>query len=371
MKSDDILEYSPFLDDSKKADELFVDALQEVLIFHYDNNEIYRRFCDGRNYNPHEKRGNIEEVPYIPVQLFKRRKLLSVPEKDIIDIRKSSSTSTGTPSVVYRDKVTLDRYFRSRNKIFDEFINDRGKVHFCLGEQPDRDITISRNLVNSLIGERAGKSEQYYFMNDGTFDWKVFLDLFEENQRLGKEIGLIYGGTAILYLYLVKPMIENNIRLKYDGYIAHGGGWKKLQNMQVSKSKFLDELLAVFDMPVSNIIDMYGFSESNSMFIDCEYGNKHVPIWNKVIIRDCQTMKPVEAGKEGIIQILDVLPYSYPGNSLITDDIGYVCKDKKCKCGRAGQIFKVIKRANGSEAKGCGDMLADLMERRGTGINDE
>lgn len=363
MKADEILEYPPFLEDTEATTRLFMDAIREILIFHYENNNVYRRFCDKRSFNPYAKVINIEEIPYIPVQLFKNRKLLSVQETEIIDVRKSSSTSTGTPSIVYRDKITMDRYIRSRNKIFDHFIDDREKIHFCLGENPKNNIHISRNLVNDLIGKRAGKAEQFYFMNDGKFDWKVFLSLFSEKQESGQEIGLIYGGTAIIYLYLVEPLIRNNIRLTYNGYIAHGGGWKKLQNLQVSKKEFLSKVLTAFDMPPSHIVDMYGFSESNSMFIDCEYGYKHVPIWNKVIIRDCKTMEPLSNGKEGIIQILDVLPHSYPGHSLITDDIGYLCTGKKCKCGRAGQVFKIVKRASGSEAKGCGDMLADMLER--------
>ncbi len=364
MKADEILDYEPFINGDNKTEGLFIDALYEEMIFHYKNSETYRKFCIGRNFNPCEKTKSYEDLPYIPIQLFKTKKLLSVPENQIVDVRKSSSTSTGSPSMVYRDKITLDRYYRSRNKIFDQFINDREKIHFCLGENPGLDKTISRNLVNSLIGDRAGTSEQHYLMNNENLDWKEFIDKFEHCIKTGKKIGLIYGGTAILYLHIIKPLMANNIRLKYDGYIAHGGGWKKMQNMQVSKSEFLKELLTVFDMPGTNIVDMYGFSESNSMFIDCEYGNKHVPVWNKVIIRDCNTFKPLEESKEGIIQILDVLPHSYPGNSLITDDIGYLCKKEKCRCGRAGQLFKVVKRANGSEAKGCGDMLADLMERK-------
>lgn len=364
MKADELLSYSPFCAEQEKAEQLFREAMLESLQFHYEKNEVYRNYCDNLKFNPYQENLKLEDIPYLPIQLFKKKKMLSVPETDIVDMRKSSSTSTGIPSVVYRDQITLERYQKSRNAIFDQFIKDRGKVHICLGQQPEKDRHISRNLVNELIGDRAQDAGTFYLMQDDKMDWEKFHGIVQQCQKEGKKIGLIYGGTAILYLFVILPLLKRHIKIQYDGYIAHGGGWKKLQNMQVSKQKFMSDLQKVFDMPASHVIDMYGFSESNSMFIDCEYGRKHIPVWNKVIIRDSHTLKPVEDGKPGIIQILDVIPHSYPGNSLLTDDIGYLFKEKQCRCGRAGTTFQMLKRANGSEAKGCGDMLADYLESR-------
>lgn len=365
MKADELLKFKPFSVDEDKKQLLFKEAIAETLIKHYEGNELFRKYCIKNDFFPGNGVNLLEDIPYVPIQLFKTYGFQTVSDKEIIDIRKSSSTSTGTPSVVSRDAITLERYKISRNLIFDDFINDRNKIHICVGEDPISDLGVSRNLVNSLIAERAEQEKTYYLIKDKEDMYKVDVDMFLEIYKYAgennKSIGLIFGGTAIIYLYLIKPLMEKNIKLEYPGYIAHGGGWKKLQDQEVSKEKFNKDLMQVLNCPEGHIVDMYGFTESNSMFIDCEAGYKHVPVWNEVIIRDPVTMKPAKKGETGIVQILDALPYSYAGASLLTDDIGYISPEEYCPCGRKGTAFKILRRALGSEAKGCGDMMVDKM----------
>lgn len=366
MKADELLKYKPFSLEEEEKQVLFKEAIAETLAHHYEGNELFRQYCVKNGFDPRNGISSLGDIPYIPIQLYKKCSFLTVKEEEIVDIRKSSSTSTGTPSVVHRDAITMERYRISRNMIFDDFIDDRNKTHICIGEDPEFNKGASRNLINSLIAERSGSAETYYLIKDKEDKFKVDLDMFlgllEEARQKDKPVGLIFGGTAIIYLFLIKPLLERGVKLDYSGYIAHGGGWKKLQDQQVSKEIFNRDLRNVLNCPTSHIVDMYGFAEANSMFIDCEAGYKHVPVWNEVIIRDPLNMKPVGKGERGIVQILDALPHSYAGASLLTDDIGYISTEKHCPCGRKGSAFKVLRRALGSEAKGCGDMMVDKMK---------
>jgi len=62
-------------------------------------------------------------------------------------------------------------------------------------------------------------------------------------------------------------------------------------------------------------------------------------------------------GENGIIQLLSILPSSYPGHSILTEDIGVILKDKNCKCAKNGKRFKVIDRVKNSEIRGCSDAI--------------
>ena len=59
--------------------------------------------------------------------------------------------------------------------------------------------------------------------------------------------------------------------------------------------------------------------------------------------------------KPGIIQVLSVLPGSYPGHSLLTEDEGTLLGEDDCPCGRFGKYFKVSGRIRNAEIRGCSD----------------
>ena len=60
--------------------------------------------------------------------------------------------------------------------------------------------------------------------------------------------------------------------------------------------------------------------------------------------------------KIGLIQIISLLPSSYPGHSIITEDQGSLYGIDNCKCGRSGKYFKVHGRIPKSEIRGCGNI---------------
>ena len=72
-----------------------------------------------------------------------------------------------------------------------------------------------------------------------------------------------------------------------------------------------------------------------------------------IIIRDSNG-NFCENGKKGLIQSISPLPLSYPGHSLLTEDIGLVFPSP-CKCGLKTKRFKVIGRLNKLQARGCSD----------------
>lgn len=92
--------------------------------------------------------------------------------------------------------------------------------------------------------------------------------------------------------------------------------------------------------------------------MECEEGHLHAPVFSDVIIRRMKDFSVADFGEEGVIQVVSVLPESYPGHSLLTEDQGVILGEDDCKCGRKGKYFKINGRIKNAEIRGCSDTYA-------------
>ena len=82
-------------------------------------------------------------------------------------------------------------------------------------------------------------------------------------------------------------------------------------------------------------------------------------IFSDIIIRSPITFEPLLFGEEGLIQLLSILPSSYPGHSLLTEDLGIIHGEDNCLCGRKGRYFSVKGRLAQAENRGCSDTYSE------------
>ena len=92
-----------------------------------------------------------------------------------------------------------------------------------------------------------------------------------------------------------------------------------------------EQLARVFGCSPDRIVDFYGMVESvGVIYPDCSEGNKHGPVFGDVIVRNPLTLEPVAAGEYGIVQVCSVLPTSFPGHLLLTEDRAQVIAYDGC-----------------------------------------
>ncbi len=140
--------------------------------------------------------------------------------------------------------------------------------------------------------------------------------------------------------------------------MIHSGGWKKLQEQAVDNDTFKRSLKA--RIGVDRIVNFYGMVEQvASIFMECDMGHLHTPVFADIVIRDPRVWSALESGRKGIIQVLSILPRSYPGHSLLTEDIGELVGEDDCPCGRYGKYFQVHGRVAKAELRGCSDTHAE------------
>ena len=93
--------------------------------------------------------------------------------------------------------------------------------------------------------------------------------------------------------------------------------------------------------------------------MQCEYGHLHASIFSDVIMRRAKDFSVCEKGEKGIIQVISMIPESYPGHSLLTEDEGILLGEDNCPCGRKGKYFHVLGRLKNAEIRGCSDTYAE------------
>ena len=94
--------------------------------------------------------------------------------------------------------------------------------------------------------------------------------------------------------------------------------------------------------------------QTGSIYLECEENYFHPSIFSQVLIRNKDLSIAKEKGV-GLIQTMSLLQLSYPGNNILTEDLGKIEGIDDCKCGRKGKYFSIIGRVPGTEKRGCSD----------------
>jgi hypothetical protein len=367
-KTDALLEYHPYSYDELQRKTLFKESLLEELIHHYSNNKYYRNFCKIKGFNPESFSGDISDIPAVAVSVFKELgSTLRSVEEDDIKITLQSSATSGVPSTVVLDRITSKRQAKSMIKVVQEFIGKERK-HFIIC-----DVKLKPENLKLLGARFAAIGGYLNFANSSEY----ILDVSEKNEfvfdheKFAKHISsldpnipvVFFGFTYIVYAQIIKKFESSNINFKLprDSKFIHIGGWKKLENEKVTKEVFNEQTEKIFGLEKGNVIDIYGFTEQMGLnYPDCKCGYKHTSSYSEVIVRNPETRTVLPPGELGVLEFLSPIPHSYPGNVVLTDDLGII-NDEPCVFGLQGTRFKILGRLKKAEIRGCGDILSSKM----------
>lgn len=293
------------------------------------------------------------EVPYVPVRAFKELELKSISTHQIYKTMTSSGT-TGRPSKIYLDKETANRQTRGLIKTF---VENFGGSRFpmliidCPSTISDRRKYSARTAgINGF--SMFSRKRCFALREDLSINSEDILTFIESNK--GQTI-FIFGFTFMIWKYFVECLKREKIQVDLtNSFLLHGGGWKKLESEKVSPEVFKKEILEVSGC--ASVHNYYGMIEqTGSIFIECIQGNMHGSPYSHVVARDPYDHTPIGYGKLGLIQVFSTLQFSYPGHSVLTEDLGYVFPGQTCSCGNPGDIIQIEGRLQDAEIRGCSD----------------
>lgn len=353
MFIENLLKRKPFNTSVIEREKILLKGLIDLTNFHYNNCSEYKKILDSYSFDIKEIK-NINDIPFIPVRLFKNNLLKSVSNNNIFKILNSSGTSGQNLSKIVLDKYTSNMQTKILSNITSSIIGSKRLPMVILDTQAvlKNNTNFSARGAGILGFSLFGKDKLFIFNEDMNLEIESLITFLKKHKN--KKI-LMFGFTYIIWEYFYKSLKKINKKIDLSNVILiHGGGWKKLNDKSVTNKIFNNSLKK--EHGIKKIYNYYGMVEqTGSIYLECREGYYHSSIYSDVIIRDQNNLNVCPLGKKGIIQVMSLIPKSYPGHSLITEDEGELFGYDNCQCGRSGKFFKIYGRLKEAEIRGCSD----------------
>lgn len=342
MFYDKLLDQPPFSAPREVKERLLHQALTQAYAHHIGCNPLFSRFCAKQGFSI-DGWSCVEELPYLPVQLFKKMELASVPSDQWVRQLRSSATTSQQPSRIAIDQETRRRQGRTLAWLLADRLGGE-RLPFYLLDPP---LNESGNELSARQAAMRG-----FLLAASSVHPLLKGDLAQLRGRI-----VILGYTEAVYSDMLLPLQEAGHTFNLpEAKLLHFGGWKKMRERTVGRVEFNHLIESVLGISSDRVLDSYGFTEQlGIVYIDGPDGVKRTPLVSEIVIRHPKSLEPVADGEVGLIEMITPLPHSYPGMALLLDDLGRIIDRSPSQCGRCGTAFEVIGRAKGSEVRGCGD----------------
>ena len=298
----------------------------------FKNNKVYRSFCDLLYKHPSEI-NQVKDIPFLPIQFFKSRKVLS--SLDEIDEVFTSSGTTG--SVTSKHFVTdINIYKQSYFKGFEHFygnIEDYA-VLALLPNYLERKGSSLVFMVDDLI-RKSKNIESGFYLNNLDELAKKLIELDKKEQKV------LLIGVSFALLDLIE-MQQFNLK---NTIIMETGGMKGRR-----KEIIREELHTILKngFSVDKIHSEYGMTELLSQAYSKGNGVFETPPWMQILIRDTEDALTINTTeKNGGINVIDLANYN-SCSFIATQDLGktYI-----------NGTFEIVGRFDNSDIRGCNLMV--------------
>ena len=360
----------------KERQNSLLALLKKELAYACDRNPRFRNYAEHWPVDFHAAH-TLADLPYLPVGAFKSNPPLALVNANEVKRTLTSSATTGqVPSRVVLDAETAKRMTKGVTTIIKDFIGPARRPYLVIDtpEKVNKQVELgARGAAIQGLGSFATEVICCLRGDPGGNTNLNLEKLLDCAAKWREAEVLAYGFTYVIWTQLVQPLQRQGITLDIPNVrLLHSGGWKRLEREAVTKDAFIDGVASVFGCSPDRVIDFYGMVENvGVIYPDCERGNKHVPAFAEVVVRNPLTLEPVAVGQQGLVQVCSVLPTSFPGFLVLTEDMAEIIDYNECPCGRRGTSFRFAGRVPKAEVRGCGNLETTRQKQgQGNGLHE-
>lgn len=303
----------------------------EIFNFQFENNPVYRSYCDLLYVHPSSVK-SITQIPFLPIEFFKTKKLLSTANKPQIIFTSSGTTGSQVSKHYLTDLNLYEDSFTQTFKHFYGGIEDYVIIGF-LPSYLEREGSSLIYMVNHLIN-KSKQPESGFYLNQ----WDTLIEMLNTLDQYSKKVLLIGVSFALL------DLVENHQFSLKNTIVMETGGMKGRRKELVRNE--LHEILKK-GFGVSNIHSEYGMTELLSQAYSKGDGIFNCPPWMKVLTRDTEDPLSIIYNQTGGINIIDLANIN-SCSFIATQDLGNVNNNGS---------FEVLGRYDSSDIRGCNLMV--------------
>lgn len=305
-----------------------------IAVFHYqyENNALYRQYCDALHINAGAVK-NITQIPFLPIAFFKSHRVVSGQWIDPILVFESSGTTGDTPSRhLVKDAAV---YRRSLLRGFGAFYGNP-QEHVILALLPSYLERQNASLVHMarVLMEESGHPDNGFYINE----WAKLFEVISRLEKANKKILLLGVTFALLDFAEAYPA-----KLTHTTVMETGG--MKGRREELTRDQVHDMLKQQWQL--ENVHSEYGMTELLSQAYALRDGDFHCSPTMKVLVRDINDPLDTKEYGAGCLNVID-LANVHSCSFIATEDLGKVSENGS---------FEVQGRMDHSALRGCSLMV--------------
>jgi len=317
---------------SIRSQKQFEKTALKVFRFQYENNLVYREFCDLLKTEV-AKVKSIEQIPFLPIQFFKSHSVLSTT-----DAVQETFSSSGTTGIMTSKHLVTDvnLYEESYRKGFSQFYGNIEDyvILALLPSYLEREGSSLIYMVRDLIELSQNADSGFY--------------LHHQDELVRKLIALDQSGQNVILIgvtFALLDLVEKQQFELQNTIIMETGGMKG-RRKEMIREEVHEQLTK--SLGVSSIHSEYGMTELLSQAYSLGNGVFECPPWMQILIRETEdALTYVGSGKTGGINVIDLANIN-SCSFIATQDLGTK---------NPNSTFEVLGRFDNSDIRGCNLMV--------------
>lgn len=360
--------YHRHIYDLENTNDLFLHAIMENVRYHTESCPDYAKILAQRNFSPQEVKTieDIFKIPPLPTAFLKNHTLYSASQKHLM----FRSTTSGTRGKVSEMALDWPSSWCGLGMILGTFFTHKlvspyPTNYIVLGYQPAKRNKIGAVKTAYATTFAAPAIHREYALKDTGTEYLLNTEGLKEAliryEKSGFPVRLI--GFPAYFMFLIKELMESGIKLKLHpkSLVLLAGGWKQFFADQVDKPTLYAMSREALGIGGDRIREFFGAVEHPIAYFDCPHHHFHVPIYSRVIIRDCN-LWPVGYGVPGLLNLITPMMTSMPFTSVMTDDLAILHPGNECGCGNQSPYFEILGRVGLADIKTCAASASELLD---------
>ena len=319
----------------------FNDYCMRMFAMHYENNKIFREFCDAKKVKP----GDIsrwEDVPMVYNDMFKTHLVASFPlEQSVMSCLTGGTTSLTQRGRIFRDEDGKRLVFAANRTmtgsyLFPDF--EEGKRCRILILAPSPELAPSMGMAIGMDQTRRafGTPDSMFLLGKSGIHINELLKALRESEASGVPVALIGATSAYVYFFQACRRKKMKFCLPSGSRICDGGGYRGRFG-PVSREDYYGMVKEILNIPDSHCVNVLGEAETATNLFDDSLRRyakglpprkrtRPVPPWSRVRAMSIDDLRPLPDGEVGLLAHWDLanVPTVL---AVITDNLGYTTDD--------------------------------------------
>ena len=298
----------------------------KIFKYQFDNNKIYRSFCDLINKNPSDIT-NSNQIPFLPIKFFKSHIVLSSNQSIEKKFISSGTTNTNLSTHYITDLKLYESSFENSFKYFFGDIKEFTILALLPSYLENKNSSLIY-MADKLIKKTNRKNSGFYLDN--------YIELKDKLIELKNEKVILIGVTFAL-LNLIEKF---NFKLPNLTIVETGG--MKGRRKEMIRNELHTKLINGFGTDL--ICSEYGMTELLSQAYSTNNGIFQCPPWMKIHIREPQdALSFKKNGITGGVNVIDLANIN-SCSFIATEDLGKKNDENN---------FEILGRFDNSDIRGC------------------